>query len=177
MDEQTDLNGFSVRRGGLPRLVEVGLIVHTRPLMVSYAPHVRTGYPLLWIALRAGFRAVQTDRLRGLLPAPSRRLALLPHHRLRKAILHAIANSRANEHDISSRLNENMMAKVSATRNLREDLHSQLERVRDEQTRAKGQRAALAAALEAKRGPLAQARERLAVRVAAGGAVGERWPV
>ncbi|GLC70283.1 hypothetical protein PLESTF_000955000, partial [Pleodorina starrii] len=84
--------------------------------------------------------------------------------RLRKAILHAIANSRANEHDMSARLNENMMAKVSATRNLREDLHSQLERVRDEQTRAKAQRASLAAALEAKRGPLAQARERLAVR-------------
>ncbi|EFJ41053.1 hypothetical protein VOLCADRAFT_68705 [Volvox carteri f. nagariensis] len=84
--------------------------------------------------------------------------------RLRKAILHAIANSRANEHDMSARLNENMMAKVSATRNLREDLQSQLERVRDEQTRAKSQRASLSAALEAKRGPLAQARERLAVR-------------
>ncbi|GFR49244.1 hypothetical protein Agub_g11258 [Astrephomene gubernaculifera] len=86
--------------------------------------------------------------------------------RLRKAILHAIANSRANEHDMSSRLNENMMAKVAATRNLREDLQSQLERVREEQARAKQQRASLAAALEAKRGPLAQARERLAVRKA-----------
>ncbi|KXZ52634.1 hypothetical protein GPECTOR_9g679 [Gonium pectorale] len=84
--------------------------------------------------------------------------------RLRKAILHAVANSRANEHDMSARLNENMMAKVAATRNLREDLQSQLERVRDEQARARAQRASLSAALEAKRGPLAQARERLAVR-------------
>lgn len=95
---------------------------------------------------------------------PVRTRALLSLTRLRKAILHAIANSRANEHDVSSRLNENMMAKVSATRNLREDLQGQLERVRDEQTRAKAQRSALSAALEAKRGPLAQARERLAVR-------------
>lgn len=32
--------------------------------------------------------------------------------RLRKAVLHAIANSRSNEHDMAARLNESMMAKV-----------------------------------------------------------------
>ncbi|KAG2492894.1 hypothetical protein HYH03_008808 [Edaphochlamys debaryana] len=84
--------------------------------------------------------------------------------RLRKAIAHAIASSRTTEHDVSARLNENMMAKVAATRNLRDELSNQLDRVREEQARARSQRSALAGALEAKRGPLAQARERLAVR-------------
>lgn len=86
--------------------------------------------------------------------------------RLRKAIAHAVANSRATEHDVANRLNENMLAKVAATRNLREDLQAQLEKVREEQARAKGQRSALTSALDDKRGPLAQARERLAVRKA-----------
>ncbi|KAG2451831.1 hypothetical protein HYH02_003607 [Chlamydomonas schloesseri] len=86
--------------------------------------------------------------------------------RLRKAIAHAVANSRATEHDVANRLNENMLAKVAATRNLREDLQAQLDKVREEQARAKSQRTALTVALDDKRGPLAQARERLAVRKA-----------
>ncbi len=45
---------------------------------------------------------------------------------------------------------------VSATRHLRDDLAVQLERVQEERARAKAQRESLAAALEAKRGPLAQ---------------------
>ncbi len=40
------------------------------------------------------------------------RLTPGPLRRLRKAVLHAIANSRANEHDMAARLNESMMAKV-----------------------------------------------------------------
>lgn len=59
-------------------------------------------------------------------------------------------------------------AQIGATRSLRDDLSSQLERVAEERARAKQQRDALVAALEAKRGPLAQARERLAVGTWAG---------
>mmetsp|Transcript_14636 Transcript_14636/g.31883 ORF Transcript_14636/g.31883 Transcript_14636/m.31883 type:complete len:512 (+) Transcript_14636:54-1589(+) len=86
--------------------------------------------------------------------------------RLRKAVRHAIHNSRMAEHDLARSLNSAMLTKLNATANLKDDLEKQLARIRDEQARAEAQRTSLAHALEAKRGPLQQAKDRLMTRSA-----------
>lgn len=86
--------------------------------------------------------------------------------RLRKAIRLASHNSRTVEHSTSRELNNTMMSKINATSALKEDLERQLGRVRDEQSRAESQRSSLSNALEAKRGPLQQAKDRFNARKA-----------
>ncbi len=84
--------------------------------------------------------------------------------RLRKAIRHAIQEARNVEHDTSRGLNHAMLSKLASTQRLKDSIEAQLAKVRDEQAKAAAQRAKLASALEAKRGPLAQAKERFALR-------------
>lgn len=86
--------------------------------------------------------------------------------KLRKAIRHAVHNSRTVEHEVVKNLNQNMMAKLGHTRTLKDELEAQLDRVRQETALAKTQRANLAAAMEANRGPLLQAKERFQARKA-----------
>ncbi|KAJ9526461.1 hypothetical protein QJQ45_009945 [Haematococcus lacustris] len=86
--------------------------------------------------------------------------------RLRKAIRHAIYNSRTAEHSAAAGLHNAMMSKLGSTHNLKEELEQQLAKTRDEHARAAAQRRSLSAALEAKRGPLLQAKERFALRKA-----------
>ncbi|KAL6762725.1 Tektin family-domain-containing protein [Haematococcus lacustris] len=86
--------------------------------------------------------------------------------RLRKAIRHAIYNSRTAEHAAAAGLHNAMMSKLGSTHNLKEELEQQLAKTRDEHARAAAQRRSLSAALEAKRGPLLQAKERFALRKA-----------
>lgn len=50
--------------------------------------------------------------------------------RLRKAIRHAIQHSREAEHHLAGKLNEDMLSKVMATRNLKEDLERQLDKIK-----------------------------------------------
>ncbi|KAJ9525818.1 hypothetical protein QJQ45_009311 [Haematococcus lacustris] len=63
-------------------------------------------------------------------------------------------------------LHNAMMSKLGSTHNLKEELEQQLAKTRDEHARAAAQRRSLSAALEAKRGPLSQAKERFALRKA-----------
>ncbi|GAX74150.1 hypothetical protein CEUSTIGMA_g1599.t1 [Chlamydomonas eustigma] len=86
--------------------------------------------------------------------------------RLRKAVRTSILNSRSTEHEISRTLNYQMMSKLGATQGLRDHLQRELERVRTEGAKAESQRSSLAHALESKRGPLMQAKERFAARKA-----------
>ncbi|KAF5829855.1 Tektin family-domain-containing protein [Dunaliella salina] len=86
--------------------------------------------------------------------------------RLRKAIRHIIYNSRQAEHETARMLNTSMMVKLGSTTYLKEDLDRQLAEVREEQHKAEHQRRKLAAALEAKRGPLMQSKERYEMRKA-----------
>ncbi len=86
--------------------------------------------------------------------------------RLRKAVKTAILSSRMAEHQLSRDLNARMMSKLSQTRGLKEHLERELERVQVETARAEQQRSNLAHALESKRGPLLQAKERFAARKA-----------
>mmetsp|Transcript_28996 Transcript_28996/g.53289 ORF Transcript_28996/g.53289 Transcript_28996/m.53289 type:complete len:519 (-) Transcript_28996:325-1881(-) len=84
--------------------------------------------------------------------------------RLRKAVYHAVATTRSAEQDLNDALNISMLAKVGNTRKMHQDLERQLDSVREEQIRAVQQRESLVSALESKKGPLAQAKERLSVR-------------
>eukprot|EP00798_Chlamydomonas_sp_ICE-L_P014920 gene14920-20973_t len=86
--------------------------------------------------------------------------------RLRKAVKYAIHNSRDVEHQVSRELNSHMMEKLQTSSLLKADLEMKLGHVRDEQARAISTRANLSDALAAKRGPLQQAKERLAARKA-----------
>lgn len=86
--------------------------------------------------------------------------------KLRKAVRHAVHNSRTVEHEVARSLNQKMMTKLGHTRTLKDELEAQLDRVRQESTLAKTQRANLAAAMEANRGPLLQAKERFQARKA-----------
>ncbi len=70
---------------------------------------------------------------------------------MRKAVRFAIHNSRIVEHGTNRELNHTMMNKLGASNALKADLESQLNRVREEQSRAVSQRSSLSNALEAKR--------------------------
>ncbi|MEW5304878.1 MAG: hypothetical protein WDW36_007457 [Sanguina aurantia] len=84
--------------------------------------------------------------------------------RLRKAVRHAMAASCGEERAQRAALDTQLQRKLGATRALQAGLARQLTAVRQEQAEARAQRAALTAALDAQRGPLAQARERIALR-------------
>lgn len=57
-------------------------------------------------------------------------VALCRARRLRKAIRHAVASSRDAEHNMSSKLNDDMLTKFMSTRGLKEDLERQLDRIK-----------------------------------------------
>eukprot|EP00955_Chlamydomonas_euryale_P043479 352598-Chlamydomonas_euryale.AAC.12 len=84
--------------------------------------------------------------------------------RLRKAIRVSVQAAREQEHAISRTLNSEIMSKISITRGVKNDIEMQLKKVREEQSKVEHQRKSLAKALEAKRGPLAQAKERFNTR-------------
>eukprot|EP00798_Chlamydomonas_sp_ICE-L_P032200 gene32200-16747_t len=89
---------------------------------------------------------------------------LVDSSRLRKAVRHAIHNSREVEHQMNRDLNSQMMTKLSHTSNMKMDVENKLSQVRDEQAKAISMRGSLSKALAAKRGPLQQAKDRLAAR-------------
>lgn len=86
--------------------------------------------------------------------------------KLRKAIRHSVHDSRSMEHEVNRHLNNKMLTKITHTRGLKDNLEQQLEKVKEEAARAEAERLSLAAAMEAKRGPLAQAKERFQARKA-----------
>lgn len=78
--------------------------------------------------------------------------------RLRKAVRAAVGAAREQEHGMARALNAQMLKKIGSTRQVKAELGAQLQRVREEQSKTEQQRQSLVAALEAKRGPLAQAK-------------------
>jgi hypothetical protein len=85
--------------------------------------------------------------------------------RLRKAVKHVLHNSKNTEHEVSRSLNSHMMGKLSETSAIKNALEAELANVKNETTRAFSNRSQLAAALAAQRSPLAQAKQRLELRV------------